>query len=155
MPTVANGTVLTFGGDNTEQSTAATYSLPAGTVMTFKQTAAPTGWTKLTAHDDKQLRVVDGSAAVSSGGTVAFTSVYTSLTSSATSLDSTTMPSHAHGSTLAIYWAGSPRTLGGNSWGKNTDQTSGVNDPVGGTASHTHTYNLSVKYVDVILATKA
>ena len=52
----------------------------AGTLMLFQQTAAPTGWTKQTTHDNKALRVVSGSA--SSGGTTAFTSVFASRTPS-------------------------------------------------------------------------
>ena len=50
----------------------------AGTLMLFQQTAAPTGWTKQTTHNDKSLRVVSGNA--SSGGTTAFTSVFASRT---------------------------------------------------------------------------
>lgn len=45
--------------------------LPSGTSAIFVQTAAPTGWTKSTTHNDKALRVVSGTA--SSGGTSAFT----------------------------------------------------------------------------------
>jgi len=44
----------------------------AGTVMLFKQTAAPTGWTKITSSDDAALRIVSGT--VSTGGSVAFIS---------------------------------------------------------------------------------
>jgi hypothetical protein len=44
--------------------------------MMFVQTTAPTGWTKSTAHDNKALRVVSGTA--SSGGTVAFTTAFAS-----------------------------------------------------------------------------
>ena len=47
---------------------------PAGTTMLFQQTTAPTGWTKQTTHNDKALRVVSGTA--SSGGTLAFTTVF-------------------------------------------------------------------------------
>jgi hypothetical protein len=50
----------------------------AGTLMLFQQTAAPTGWTKQTTHNDKTLRVVSGTA--SSGGSTAFTSVFASKT---------------------------------------------------------------------------
>ena len=53
-------------------------SFPAGTLMLFQQTAAPTGWTKQTTHDNKALRVVTGSA--SSGGTSSFTTVFTNQT---------------------------------------------------------------------------
>ena len=50
--------------------------IPSGTVMLFVQTAAPTGFTKSTAHNDKSLRVVSGS--VSTGGSVAFTTAFAS-----------------------------------------------------------------------------
>jgi hypothetical protein len=46
--------------------------------MLFQQTAAPTGWTKQTTHNDKSLRVVSGTAG--SGGSTAFTSVFASRT---------------------------------------------------------------------------
>lgn len=45
-----------------------------GTTMTFVQTAAPTGWTKDTNHNNKALRIVTGTA--SSGGSVAFTTAF-------------------------------------------------------------------------------
>ena len=41
---------------------------PSGTVMVFYQSAAPTGWTKSTAQNDKALRVVSGSGG-GTGGT--------------------------------------------------------------------------------------
>ena len=55
--------------------------------MVFRQTSAPTGWTKSTAHNDKAIRVVSGS--VSAGGTHGL--------SSPPSLAHThTGPSHTH-----------------------------------------------------------
>jgi len=51
-------------------------SFASGTALLFQQTSAPTGWTKSTTHNDKALRVVSGAA--SSGGSVAFTSAFTS-----------------------------------------------------------------------------
>ena len=46
-------------------------AFPSGTKMLFQQTAAPTGWTKVTSGvDNKALRVVSGTA--SSGGSNAF-----------------------------------------------------------------------------------
>ena len=50
--------------------------IPSGTVMLFVQTAAPTGFTKVTTHNDKSLRVVSGTA--STGGSVAFTTAFSS-----------------------------------------------------------------------------
>jgi hypothetical protein len=70
-----NGNVLTSNG-TTWTSAAAGGGFAAGTVMMFVQTAAPTGWTKSTTHDNKALRVVSGTA--SSGGSVAFTTAFAS-----------------------------------------------------------------------------
>ena len=80
---------------------------PSGTRMLFQQTAAPTGWTKDTTQNDKALRVVSG--AVSSGGSVAFSTAFASRgfsgsTSSETvtgtvgshALTAAQIPSHSH-----------------------------------------------------------
>jgi hypothetical protein len=61
----------------------------AGTKVLFQQTTAPIGWTKDTTHNNKALRVVSGTA--SSGGTTAFTSVFTSRT-----IAEANLPSHTH-----------------------------------------------------------
>jgi hypothetical protein len=73
-----------------------TSPIPAGTVMLFVQTAAPTGWTKSTTHDNKALRVVSGTA--SSGGTVAFTTAFASKSVSG-SLSNTTATNQAQTAT--------------------------------------------------------
>lgn len=81
-------------------------SIPSGTVMLFQQTAAPTGFTKITTHNNKALRVVNGS--VTTGGTNSFTdalnasnntsstSVSISGSTASTSLSAAQMPSHTH-----------------------------------------------------------
>ena len=48
----------------------------SGTKMLFQQTSAPTGWTKVTTHNNKALRVVSGTA--SSGGSNAFSNTLAS-----------------------------------------------------------------------------
>ena len=140
-----------------------TSPIPAGTVMLFAQTAAPTGWTKSTAHDNKALRVVSGTA--SSGGSVAFTTAFASQavsgsvgTSGATTLAESQIPSHRHtistgSSTLDGAYVHEARVA------YSTDNTGFT----GGGGSHTHAggtftgtaINLAVQYVDVIIATKA
>lgn len=50
---------------------------PAGTVKLFFQASAPTGWTKSTAHNNKALRVVNGTGG-GSGGTTDFTTILSS-----------------------------------------------------------------------------
>jgi hypothetical protein len=53
---------------------------PSGTVMVFYQAAAPTGWTKSTAQNNKALRVVSGSG----GGTGGTWDLSSGVTSSST-----------------------------------------------------------------------
>jgi hypothetical protein len=69
-------------------------AFPSGTKLTFQQTAAPTGWTKDTTHDNKALRVVSGTAG--SGGSVNFTTAFGSQNVGATTLDATQIPGHDH-----------------------------------------------------------
>ena len=49
--------------------------VPQSSVSVFYQSAAPTGWSQSTAHNDKALRVVSG-AGGGSGGTSSFTTVF-------------------------------------------------------------------------------
>jgi len=94
-------------------------TIPAGTVMIFGQTSAPTGFTKLTTQDDAALRVVSGTA--STGGSVGFTTAFASQTptgsvsistvsgsAGATTLTTPQIPSHAHRVTSSGTAAGSP-----------------------------------------------
>ena len=92
----------TFDGSANVQisTTAASSGVPSGTKMLFQQTAAPTGWTKDTTHNNKALRVVSGTA--STGGSVAFTTAFaTSRTVSGSvashTLTESQIPSHDHG----------------------------------------------------------
>jgi hypothetical protein len=105
MAIAVNGSSgITFPNGTTQQEAA---GFPSGTVMMFVQTAAPTGWTKSTAHDNKALRVVSGAA--SSGGSVAFTTAFASQavigsianttaggTVNGTTLTEGQLPSHRH-----------------------------------------------------------
>jgi hypothetical protein len=121
--------------------------IPSGTVMLFAQTSAPTGWTKSTTHDNKALRVVSGTA--SSGGSVAFTTAFSSQNVGSTTLSTSQMPAHTHSySTLT----------GGSEFiytsGENGDTASGTTGSTGGGGSHNHSLNIAVQYVDVIIATK-
>lgn len=136
---------------------------PAGTAMLFAQTAAPTGWTKSTTHDNKALRVVSGTAG--SGGTTAFTSVFTSRTPTgtvgSTTLAESQMPSHTH----QLGYAGGSGTTGpNNTLGAATPPYGGLlfgvtTYPTGGGGAHNHSFtgtalDFNVQYVDVIIAVK-
>lgn len=172
-----SGNLLTSDGSQWT-SAAAPPAIPSGTVMLFVQTAAPTGWTKSTTHDNKALRVVSGTA--SSGGTVAFTtafasravsgSVSTSLSGSgsisAYTLTTTDIPSHTHAAGLTTT-VGSAGKTGGPSV-RGITNAGNLTSATGGGGAHSHGFtnpsysssftgtaiDLTVQYVDVIIATK-
>ena len=153
--------------------------IPTGTKMLFQQTAAPTGWTKDTSHDNKALRVVSGTA--STGGSVAFTNAFASQavsgtvgTSGSTTLTVAQIPAHTHKISIPAYGGYvQSETSGGfgaiinrsavgngdignaNNW--NADD---INASTGGSHSHSGgsftgtAINLAVSYVDLIIATK-
>lgn len=117
-----------------------------GTVMLFVQTAAPTGWTKSTTHDNKALRVVSGS--VTTGGTQNFTAVLNG-TVDATTLAEAQIPSHTHTYTAASVT--NVTSMGSSGAGFRTAVSANTGG-TGGGGSHTH--SMDVAYVDVIIATK-
>jgi hypothetical protein len=79
-PGTANNVLTSNGSTWISQAVAAGGTvIPAGTVMLFAQTSAPTGFTKnTTTGDNSALRVVTGTA--STGGSVAFTTAFASQT---------------------------------------------------------------------------
>jgi hypothetical protein len=153
---------------------------PATTSALFQQTAAPTGWTKSTTHNNKALRIVSGSA--STGGSTAFTSVFTTRTIAANNLPNITMTvtdsGHRHfgfvntSNTDTLIDADS-QVVAANAWGNDNSYVLSASDTaatVGRTSSATtgisaaidntargggaqQTIDFAVQYVDVILAT--
>ena len=159
----ANGNALISNGTVWTSTAISTKPFVTGTAMLFQQTAAPTGWTKVTTYNDYALRIVSGAA--STGGSVAFTTAFTSQavngsvgTSGATTLSTAQIPSHTH--TNGIY-----RNDGGStnlSIGNNPDAGTALSTGSAGSGgSHTHSggtftgtaINLTVQYVDCIIAT--
>jgi microcystin-dependent protein len=152
--------------------------------MLFAQTAAPTGWTKSTTHDNKALRVVSGSA--SSGGSVAFTTAFASQAVTGTvqsyTLQVADIPIHSHSATTTATDSGHSHNVnalttfggtggiqsGGGVTGGQPVTSGGGNANIsastsigntGGGGGHAHGFsapsiNLAVQYVDVIIATK-
>lgn len=155
-----SGQVLTATSSAAATWQAPPAAFPTGTVMLFAQTAAPTGWTKSTAHDNKALRIVSGTAG--SGGTSSFSSVFASRTPSGsvtvggTTLSVSQIPAHTHS-----YTNGGSYDAGGSGYEFTAPGTSATTESTGGGLSHTHTGSFSgaaldfnVQYVDVIIATK-
>jgi hypothetical protein len=125
-----NGNVLTSNG--TTWTSGSAPGFPSGTALLFQQTAAPTGWTKQTTHDNKALRVVSGSA--SSGGSVAFTTAFASQAVSGTNANftATNQAQTAGGSvSTSLSAGGSVNLSSGGSVGATTLITSQI-------PSHTH-----------------
>lgn len=127
---------------------------PAGTVMLFKQTAAPTGWTKDTtaALNDTCLRIVTGT--VGSGGVTAFSSVFgASKVTGAHTLTTAEQAAHSHTPEFgsAFITGGTGGSAIGPSGGIGIDNNTSSS---GGGGSHTHTLSLDLKFNDVIIASK-
>ena len=146
-------------------------SFPSGTNMLFVQTSAPTGWVKSTAHDNKALRVVSGTAGA--GGSATFTNAFgtpsvsgsVSLSGSvgATTLTIAQIPSHAHNIQDTDDGFGQDGVFITDG---NGVYRSGIAQATGGGASHTHSFSgsstlsgastaINVQYVDVIICTKS
>ena len=136
--------------------------IPSGSVMFFFQEAAPAGFTKSTANNDKALRVTSGDGG-STGGTVAFETAFASQTATigGTALTTAQLPSHTHvingftGTSTQDppntndFVSGTDTVRGGVS-GQQTAST-------GSGSTHTHTssaIDLDVQYLNVIVCTK-
>ena len=158
--------------------------IPAGSLMLFQQSSAPTGWTKQTTHDNKALRVVTGSA--SSGGSNTFSAAFntdftisgttggTAVTISGSTAGHSITQAELPNITLTPQQRAKtedkgPLNRGSSSGGgagyefldiplggSGTAHSHGVGTLAGG--SHTHTFsdteNLDVQYVDLIICSK-
>ena len=178
-PNSNNNRTLTLPDASGTIATNETAGVPSGTKMMFVQTAAPTGWTKDTTHNNKALRVVSGTA--STGGTVAFTTAFAAgLSAGNTTLTTTQIPSHNHtgststagghqhnvyyvaGGTAAQYCVHAGGGYRGDGSGTSSLTTyngdhahSFTTSSTGSSGAHNHTLpDFAVQYVDVIIATK-
>ena len=127
--------------------------IPAGSLMLFQQSSAPTGWTKATAHDNKALRVVTGSA--SSGGSNTFAAAFNnnqtvSGTTSSTSVTITgstaahtltiaEMPAHTHTEGgIQEFGTTSSTSTGTRNTGNSSPGNQFETQSTGGDGSHSH-----------------
>jgi len=159
-------------------------SIPAGSVMSFYQAAAPSGWTQVTtaALGDAALRLVTDGSGGSTGGSIAFSTLFSptatysgsiNITSGQvgdTVLSSDQLASHFH--TISIETSGN--SGGGTNWARwnagtqnpsygpppaaQTDSLSGNNSHthslVGAAAGGNFTSDFSVKYANFIICSK-
>lgn len=159
------GTLNLVGGIT---ANGAALPFPSGTSMLFQQTAAPTGWTKSVAHNDKALRIVSGT--VGAGGSVAFSTLFGRTATDGTALSIGQMPVHNHGvndpghdhpsstyggtTSIGTDVGANPVPYGvstvsiGNAYTDISIQNAGSGE------AHIHNIDMRVSYVDVIIATK-
>lgn len=126
-----------------------TAEFPSGTVMIFRQTTAPTGWTKQVTLNDYGLRVTSGAVGTTVG--TAFSTVFAQTAVGNTTLTTATTPSHTH-----QYNAGSNGVTYAPNAGANSGFVATTNNTssVGSDGAHSHSVSLSLAYLDVIIASK-
>lgn len=153
LPPGASGQVLSSGGAGANPAwSPRTAEFASGTSMVFRQSAAPTGWTKQTALSDYGLRVVSGAIGTTAG--TAFSTVFAQTVVGDTTLSSGQMPNHNHVATAAHAIAGQWNPGGGGSPGVVNNDSATGGGFAGGGGPHNHSINLTLAYLDVIIATK-
>lgn len=166
---------IQFGLDNTVLNSK--YGIiPQNSVAVFYQVSAPNGWSQVTTHNNKALRVVSGSGGgFGSGGTNGpggqpFSTIFPTSTRpisgtvsavgtvGPTTLTTQQIPGHTHNAGSSVNVSPGSPGIGGRAVNSNAPATS----PTGGGAAHTHPFNggsspyagsidLRVQYIDVIL----
>ena len=143
---------------NTLKGGAGSSSVDSGTKVLFNQSAAPAGWTKDTTHNDKILRVVSGSAG--NGGSQSFSSCFgVGKATQSHTLSTPQIASHTHviPGTAVLETSGykvtsSPPTNFHRN--ESTPTYSQSTNSSGSSGGHSHSLDIDVSFVDVIIATK-
>ncbi len=143
----------------------------SGTKILFRQTAAPTGWTKDTTYTDAALRVTSGSISQQATSGKEFSTLFAARTISTANL-----PAHDHtfSGTTSVQTANHVHNIpwnffadGAESGGGRGYVSSGSTNTGSNSASHQHTYSgttssvgsgtamdFAVNFVDCIIATR-
>lgn len=178
---LVSGAVHTFTYDSTDDKWIINGVLPAefpsGTSMTFRQTAAPTGWTKDTTYTNAAFRVTSGSISQQDTAGNEFTTLLTNRT-----IAKANLPDYALPNTLAVASSGGHNhsitilrgTVTGGSGSatalmapSSSYDTGSITETTDTDGAHVHTVtgsvtldgsgtamNFDVNYVDLIIATK-
>jgi hypothetical protein len=131
--------------------------LPTGTVMTFFQAAAPSGWTQNVTYNDYAMRIVNSTGA-GTGGSVAFSTLFARTATDNYTLLTADIPAHNHtavpasGGTFVTYLGSGGTILPAGSFGTPSNVTVGN---TGGGGAHSHGLDMRVKYLDMVLAARA
>ena len=148
--------------------------IPQGTDSVFFQASAPTGWTKSTSYNDYALRVVSGSGG-STGGSTAFSSIFPtslrpvsqpgvpmsgSVGNHTLSAPQIAAHSHPNNATRLVYTGGGDVGYSAG-WTRSTPNTGNAggggahNHPWSGTCNFTGSFDMRIRYMNVILCSFA
>lgn len=147
-------------------------NFPSGTRLLFYQANAPTGWTKVTDIGNRAVKIVDDATGGTLAGSVNFSDVFKSVTTSSVAVSGTVgdrkltvaqLAAHGH---EGYYYnnhgqdTSNPRNYPARDGGLGST----LSLPINGSdathnhsftgSSHSHTVNLSVKYINVIVCRK-
>jgi len=161
--TVTATSFVKSGGNSSQYlmadgSTTGTF-FTSGTTLLFYQASAPTGWTQVTSHNDKALRVVSGTGG-GSGGSTAFTSVFASrgvpLPDHNHGIND---PGHTHNVLLArgnlVNSGGADSFRDGGASASISTSTTGITiKNASETQTTGNTMDFAVQYIDIILCSK-
>ncbi len=125
--------------------------IPSGSVLLFFQASAPTGYTQVVTQNDKALRIVSGSGG-GTGGSSPFTTVFAQSATGAHTLTTTEMPSHTHSISAFIPGCCGGLALAATGSGVTPESFNTGSNGSGG--SHTHTMDIRVQYIDVIICSR-
>nr|DAS36718.1 MAG TPA: hypothetical protein [Caudoviricetes sp.] len=145
-------------------------NFPSGTQLLFYQSSAPTGWTKVTGIGNSAVRIVEDTTGGTSAGSIDFSNVFKPVNTSSTTVSGTISNKQLTVSMLAPHTHNvrSNRGGAGDWWirgdtgGVGTSNTYSVESTGSGSVhnhnfsgdSHSHTVNLSIKYINVIVCRK-
>ncbi|RTL64649.1 MAG: hypothetical protein EKK41_21185 [Hyphomicrobiales bacterium] len=133
--------------------------IPSGSVLSFYQAAAPTGWTQVTSLNDCSLRLVSGTGG-GIGGSVNFSTLFGRTSVDGYVLQVADIPSHKHGviksgTAQQGYGSTTPRGItDGGSFTGGGDYAALDTVNTGGGGSHTHGLDMRVKYADFIVCSR-
>lgn len=129
--------------------------VPAGSVVPFYNSAAPSGYT-VVALNDYALKVVSSSGGVTSGS-VAYSTLFARTATDAHTLTTAQIPSHTHNAnTSASILVGSGGAIATGTGAAAYAGVSATNfaTATGGGGSHTHDLDMRVQTAAVVLATR-
>jgi hypothetical protein len=126
-----------------------TQPIPTGTVMLFYQNAAPTGWTISAALNDYALKIVSSAGGVTSGGSVAYSTLFGRTATDSHVLTVPQLPIHDHNAGTSIGVG-----LGSGATVRSTAEGTLATTNTGSGQGHTHNIDMRVQTASMILATK-